>query len=106
MSEHALIIVGAELEEVMNATMDPNVLLGVDVSWDEEVQMWRADWEGGVAFGNSKVAAVLNGFSIRLGVEQVQRTEHDPEERAWHEELDKPKKDGSKRRRRPRRPRG
>jgi hypothetical protein len=46
----------------------PSTLISVEASWDQGMQMWRADWEGGVAFGDSRHAAVLESFRVRLGV--------------------------------------
>lgn len=66
MAERAIFIVGATIDEVMNGTGDPSVMIGVDVEWDKDMQSWRADWEGGVQFGESKAAAALNAFKQRM----------------------------------------
>lgn len=66
MAEKALFIMGAELDQLANGTADPDVLLGVEVEWDKKVQSWRADWEGGVQFGDTKIEAAINAFKQRL----------------------------------------
>lgn len=65
--EPALLSIGAGTSEILRGTHG-DVLLGCQVGWDSSMSMWRADWDGGVAFGDSKHEAVINAFQIRLGL--------------------------------------
>lgn len=64
--ERAVFLLGENPIRQIDRGEVPEVAIGVDISWDEDAQAWRADWEGGVQFGASKLEAALNGLQERL----------------------------------------
>jgi len=67
MAERAVILIGEDpIRNMLSEEKSPDVMIGVDLSWDKDAGAWRADWEGGTQFGETKHEAAMNGLRDRL----------------------------------------